>query len=244
MKHKLTIVIPCKNEALYIEQTLDSLNNQIGIENVDVIVADARSDDGTLDILKLYRRKESTKFKLHIINGGRVAIGRNRGAAYMKRDYIVFIDADVTLPSKITLWMTYSLLEGSTDGSLPKFDLVTCNFESRSESFLSKIAFKLFNYVRTNFMKEPFAVGAYFATSRKAFEKNGKFDETVMHTEDYLLSRKYNPEHFAIITSVTATQDDRRFKKMGYLKFLWMLFTNYTNRNNINHYKKDIKYWS
>jgi hypothetical protein len=65
-----------------------------------------------------------------------------------------------------------------------------------------------------------------------------------MHTEDYLLSRKYDPTKFAIITSMTATQDDRRFKKMGYLKFLWMLFTNYINRNNINHFRKDIKYWA
>lgn len=244
MNKKLTIVIPCKNEAKYIEQTLDSINQQIGVNDVDVIVADARSDDGTLDILKAYKKNESTKFKLHIINGGPVAVGRNRGASFIKRDYIVFIDADVTLPSKMTLWMTYSLLEGSTDGSLPKFDLVTCDFESRSNSLLSKIAFKLFNYVRSNFMKEPFAVGAYFATSRKAFEEHGRFDETVMHTEDYLLSRKYDPKKFAIIKSVMATQDDRRFKKMGYFKFVWMLITNYINRNNINHYKKDIKYWS
>jgi len=244
MNKKLTIVIPCKNEAKYIEQTLDSINQQIGVNDVDVIVADARSDDGTLDILKAYKKNESTKFKLHIINGGPVAVGRNRGASFIKRDYIVFIDADVTLPSKTTLWMTYSLLEGSTDGSLPKFDLVTCDFESRSNSLLSKIAFKLFNQVRSKFMKEPFAVGAYFATSRKTFEAHGRFDETVMHTEDYLLSRKYDPKKFAIIKSVMATQDDRRFKKMGYLKFLWMLVTNYINRNNINHYRKDIKYWS
>lgn len=243
MKHNLTIVIPCKNEVDYIKQTLDSLNEQIGIEGVDVIVADARSSDGTLDILKSYRQNKSTKFKLHIINGGPVAVGRNRGASFIKRDYIVFIDADVTFQSKMTLQFTYNLLNGGYEG-FTKFDLVTCDFESRSDSFLSKIAFKLFNYVRSNFMKEPFAVGGYFATSRKAFEENGKFDETVMHTEDYLLSRKYNLEKFGIIKLIPVTQDDRRFKKMGYFKFVWMLIMNYINRNDIEHFRKDIKYWA
>ena len=232
----LTIVIPCKNEVNYIEDTLNSLNNQIGIEGVNVIVADARSDDGTFEILKDFRKRETTKFNLHIINGGPVGYARNRGAGFLRKSKIIFIDADVTLPSRSTIWFTNKLLD--------KFDLVTCNFESRSKSFLSKLAFKSFNFVRNNLMKEPFAVGGYFATTRKTFESLGKFDESVTHSEDYLLSRKYNPEKFAVMTSMTATQDDRRFKKMGYLKFLWILLINYINRNNINHFRKDIKYWS
>jgi hypothetical protein len=64
-----------------------------------------------------------------------------------------------------------------------------------------------------------------------------------MHTEDYLLSKKYNPEKFAVVLSSTATQDDRRFKRMGYLKFLGMMVMNYLNRNNVEYFRKDIKYW-
>jgi glycosyltransferase involved in cell wall biosynthesis len=231
----LTIVIPCKNEAKYIEDTLNSLNNQIGIEGINVIVADARSDDGTFEILKDFRKRETTKFNLHIVNGGPVGYARNKGASFLRKSKIIFIDADVTLPNNLTIKSTYQLLN--------EFDLVTCNFESRSQSFMSKLAFKSFNFVRNNLMQEPFAVGGYFATTRKAFELYDKFDESVTHSEDYLLSRKYNPEKFAVITSMIATQDDRRFKKMGYFNFLWMLFINYINRNNINHYRKDIKYW-
>ena len=235
LRHQLTIVIPCKNEVNYIGKTLLSLNEQIGIEGVDVIVADARSTDGTLDLLKDFNKSKTLKYRLHIINGGRVAVGRNRGASFLKRDYIVFIDADTTFTSRFTIQHTFDLLD--------RYDLVTCNFESRSSSLLSKWAFKMFNYVRNNLMKEPFAVGAYFATRRDAFERYGRFDETVMHTEDYLLSRKYSPEKFAVVLSSTATQDDRRFKKMGYLKFLWMMVMNYLNRNNVEYFRKDIKYW-
>jgi len=231
----ITIVIPCRNEANYIEETLNSLNTQIGIDNIDVIVADARSTDGTLEILKDFRKRKTTRFKLHIINGGPVGYARNRGASFLKKQNIIFIDADVTLPNRSTIWFTNELLD--------KFDLVTCNFESRSNSFLSKLAFKSFNFVRNNVMQEPFSVGGYFATKRSAFESYDGFDETVTHSEDYLLSRKYKPEKFAVITSLTATQDDRRFKKMGYFNFLRILFINYINRNNINHFRKDIKYW-
>jgi glycosyltransferase involved in cell wall biosynthesis len=242
---KLTVVIPCKNEAGYIEDTLRSLNTQIGIEDVDVVIADARSTDGTVDIINRLVKSGELRFKVHLINGGRTPVARNLGAYYIQKDYIVFLDADTTLTSRCAILWAFNLLDGRLSESEHnlKFDLITCRFESRSPSFLSKTAFRIFNWVNCNILPEPFAVGAFFATSRAAFEQHGGFDESTFHSEDYLLSRKYNKDGFAILTSFSATQDDRRFKRMGYLKFLWMMLVNYINRNNIYHFRKDIKYW-
>ena len=50
LENKLSIVIPCKNESETISKTLDLLNYQKGIENVDVIVADS-STDNTIQLL-------------------------------------------------------------------------------------------------------------------------------------------------------------------------------------------------
>ncbi|MEI7508275.1 MAG: hypothetical protein WCJ62_02290, partial [Flavobacterium sp.] len=53
---------------------------------------------------------------------------------------------------------------------------------------------------------------------------------------DYLLSRQYSLKEFYILPKY-ATQDDRRFKYMGYGKFLKMMFKNYLNRNNIEYFR-------
>ena len=91
-------------------------------------------------------------------------------------------------------------------------------------------------------MTKPFCTGVFFLTSIESFKCFGGFDETVTTSEDYLLSRQYSLKEFCILPK-HATQDDRRFKYMGYSKFLKMMFTNYLNRNNIEYFRRDINYW-
>ena len=57
MKDKLTIIIPCKNEENYIGKCLQLISNQISvdIDDVEIIIADAGSTDGTLDIIKSFK---------------------------------------------------------------------------------------------------------------------------------------------------------------------------------------------
>ena len=47
---KLTIVIPNYNKSLYLEQMLDSVNNQL-TEEVEVIFIDDCSTDNSVDIM-------------------------------------------------------------------------------------------------------------------------------------------------------------------------------------------------
>ena len=231
MKDFVTIVIPTKNEEQYILSTLASLNRQVLIQDVDVIIADGGSSDRTIEILNYYQ--DAYNFNLHIIQGGTAASGRNKGAEYIKKPYILFLDADTTIDDKTTIMSAYyELLEGN--------ELVACKTRSRDRG-LSRIAFKLFEWGHVR-MKESFCTGVFFFTSRKAFEMYGGFDESVKHTEDYLLSRQYPRDKFAIL-NLFVTQDSRRFKKMGYIGFFIMLIKNYVNRNNIEYFRKDIGYW-
>ena len=232
MKDFVTIVIPTKNEECYILNTLASLNRQIGIQDVDVIIADGGSSDRTVEILTYYQN--SYKFNLHIVKGGTAASGRNKGADYIKKPYILFLDADTTIDDRATIMSAYYKI--LTEGNL----LIACKTRSR-DGGLSSIAFKLFEWCHVR-MKEPFCTGVFFFTSREAFETYGKFDESVKHTEDYLLSRKYPKSRFSIL-NLFVTQDSRRFKKTGYIGFFIMLIKNYINRNNVEYFKKDIGYW-
>lgn len=50
---KVTIVIPCRNEFKYIQSCIDhALKSDIGKSNLEIIVVDGKSDDGTFELLK------------------------------------------------------------------------------------------------------------------------------------------------------------------------------------------------
>ena len=70
----------------------------------------------------------------------------------------------------------------------------------------------------------------------------GKFNEEYQHSEDYGLSRKYSSKKFRISEHYVG-QDDRRFKKMGYLGMIKLLIKSFFNRKNEEYFKKDVGYW-
>jgi predicted glycosyltransferase involved in capsule biosynthesis len=91
-------------------------------------------------------------------------------------------------------------------------------------------------------MPESFSTGVFFMIGRDRFYKLGGFDESVHQSEDYLLSRKINKKRFSIINNHVG-QDDRRYKKMGYFGMVKMVIKNWVNRNDIEHFRKNINYW-
>ena len=87
--HKLTIVIPCKNEQDYIHHLLDDLRNQ-NIGNTRIIIADASTDNTRAMI-----ERHKGKLNVEVVEGGPVSIAKNNGAKLATTPYILFIDADV-----------------------------------------------------------------------------------------------------------------------------------------------------
>jgi hypothetical protein len=103
--------------------------------------------------------------------------------------------------------------------------------------------FWLFNVINSFIsITTPFAVGTYFLTRVDVFRKLGKFDETYKHSEDYGLSRKYDPSNFMISKNYVG-QDNRRFKKFGYLNMIKLVIKSFKNRNNPRFFKEDVGYW-
>ncbi len=229
----ITVVIPCKNEEQYIAKTLASLQSQLGICKLKVIVADADSTDNTINTIK-HAQTQLDNLKIKIIKGGPVAIARNLGATQVKTPYVLFIDADTELLETDILQLAVSKLKN--------YDLVTCQLKSSVNRFKPKLLFKAFNFLRKYVIKHTFCTGVFFLTNVNDFISYGKFDETVTNSEDYLLSRHYPFQKFCILPR-HVTQDDRRFDHMGYVSFLQMLVMNYINKNNIDHFRKNINYW-
>jgi biofilm PGA synthesis N-glycosyltransferase PgaC len=235
MKDLVTIVIPCKNEEKYIGHLLESLSEQVDIGGVRIIIADANSTDNTVSTVKLY----DDILNLEIIKGGSVSVGRNNGARLVSTPYILFLDADVRFfhPRAIsdTLYQmrTYNL------------DLMTLKLKNYGTDLRASFFFWGFNIINMIMTKKtPFAIGAFFLTRTDAFNYFGGFPNKYETSEDYILSKRYHAKYFKIGDHYFG-QDERRFKKLGYLGMLWYMTVNFFNRNNLKHFEKaKVNYWN
>ena len=231
MSSFITVIIPCKNEENYIGDTLLSLNNQKNIEGVKVIILDGNSTDNTIGVINNIKKK--VKYEILIEKGGKVSYARNKGATMVNTKYVLFLDADVTFTDDDTLFKSVEELENG-------YDLITCKLKSRS-GFPLNLGFYLFNKIHPK-LKISFSMGAYFMTSIESFNNYGGFDESIKQSEDFILSKKYPIDKFKIINRYV-TQDDRRFKKMGYWFYVKFLIKNYKKRNDEDHFRKEINYF-
>jgi glycosyltransferase involved in cell wall biosynthesis len=237
INEKLTIVIPTYNEENYIAGVLNDIINQNHINKTKVIVSDNHSTDNTRTIVNQYKENHKDKINIILIDGGNVSRGRNNGAKITNTEYILFLDGDVKLSNPNHIYET--LMEMETED----LDLLTSKVKSYGKDIRTRIAFNVFNVVNKVISKfTPFAVGTYFMTKTNLFIMYGMFNEEVEHSEDYLLSKEFHPDKFKISNHYIG-QDDRRFKKMGYMFMVTLLIRSFINRDNIDYFKKNINYW-
>lgn len=88
----VSIIIPAYNCERYIQQCLDSLIQQEE-QNLEIIVVNDGSEDGTADILNNYSKNEDRLKVLNVKNGG-PSRARNIGLDNANGDWVLFVDAD------------------------------------------------------------------------------------------------------------------------------------------------------
>ena len=226
LSKQLTIVIPTYNEERYISNTLTSIYTQHDVKGLRVIVSDGYSTDKTREIVLQLKELYKNKLNIELIDGGRVSLGRNNGAKLVTTKYVLFLDGDSPLLDPTNLTHNINLMNKK------RLHLLTSEVKSTGEDIRTSIGFILFNTINKFIsIKTPFAVGGYFMSRTDKFFEYGMFDETLNNSEDYWLSKKYNPKKF-YISKTKYGQDDRRFKKMGYIGMLKLMLSNYKKRND------------
>jgi glycosyltransferase involved in cell wall biosynthesis len=85
----VSIIIPCYNSKRWVQETIESCLNQT-YPNVEIIVVDDGSTDGSLEILRRYL--PHIRLETGPNRGGNSA--RNRGFALSSGEYIQYLDAD------------------------------------------------------------------------------------------------------------------------------------------------------
>ena len=235
MKDEVTIVVPCKNEESYIYYLLDCLKKQKGIEGIRIYIADC-STDNTRRVIENHK----DWLDVEVIEGGPVSVAKNNGAYLVTTPYILFIDADVRFFSNTVIYDTLKQMKEEN------LHLIGLNIKCYDKDLRAQLSFSIFNVLNKILSKWiPFAVGAYLLTRKDKFYEHGKFPCKYPTSEDFHLSRKYDPKKFKIAKHYFG-QDSRRFKKMGYLGMSVYLIKNFLFKDNHKHWNNidEKRYWS
>ena len=112
------MVIPAHNSAAYLPEALDSVFAQ-GLEDLDVVVVDDGSTDGTAGVARMYGRGVRVLIQPRSGSGR----ARNAGLAATSGELVAFLDADdIWVPEKTSMQMR--LLEADPGLALVFSDMV------------------------------------------------------------------------------------------------------------------------
>ena len=227
----LTIVIPCKNEGITINQTLSLLNFQNGINGVKVIVADSSDDETTYHL----ENRNRDYFNLDIIQGGLPSKARNKGAERATTPFILFMDADMMI-------LDTNLLQECMDIIMnERLDLLTTKVRTTNGKY--NYVFRTFDLIQgiTRYIT-PFCLGGFMLIRKSTFIALNGFDEDAKVAEDYLLSKQIKTNKFKVYRKTIFTLP-RRFENKGLWYMTKLMIQSFTNRNNKGYFTNHNSYW-
>ena len=100
----ISIIVPCYNQAHYLNECLESVLEQT-YTNWECIIVNDGSPDNTADVAKKWVDKDSRFLYLYKSNGG-LSSARNEGLKVAKGDYIQFLDSDDILEMNKINWQS------------------------------------------------------------------------------------------------------------------------------------------
>jgi len=101
LKYKVSVITPCHNSAKFISKTIESVRNQT-LQDWEMIIIDDHSSDNSVEIIKLYSKKDSRIKLVRLGENSGAAVARNTAISRAQGRYIAFLDADdLWLPSKL-----------------------------------------------------------------------------------------------------------------------------------------------
>lgn len=226
----LSIIIPTFNEERSLPTLLSSIKHQ-SVTPTEIIVADAFSTDKTRIIAK--------EFGCKIVDGGLPAIARNNGAKHARCQIMLFLDADVMLP---TLFLEKTVKEMT----LRQLDITSCFITPRSNLKIDKFLHQFANqYMRLTQEFHPHIPGFCIFVKKDIHSSIKGFDETLILAEDHDYVRRAKKigkfgylKSFKIPVSVRRLSRDGRVKiALKYIAIeLHLIFIGQI-RNNIFNYK-------
>ncbi len=219
----ISFIIPTLNEEKIIGQTVRQFTAYASQH--EVIVSDGGSRDATSKIAESAgaRVVRHTREERQTI-----AAGRNAGATGAQGEFLVFIDADVSIPHPDAFFKK-TLADFHADPKL--FGLtVFVNVLPELETLSDKIFFGFFNYlyvVLNNVFHVGGSPGEFQMIRADAFRELHGFNELLVTGEDHDMFRRLaRIGRTRFETTLTVYHPGRRPHAIGWPKLLWIYTTN------------------
>jgi glycosyltransferase involved in cell wall biosynthesis len=186
MNPLVSIIIPVYNKAPFVRETLESALGQT-YPNVELVLVDDGSTDGSFEILKEYFAKYPDKIQLIDQENQGVSVATNVGIAAAKGDYIQFLDADDLLsPDKIANQV--KLLEGNSPFTMTSCEWVNFKHDISQSSRLPYGVFKDYDsgmdWLLDSWNQQEMMADSSWLTSRALVEVAGPWDESLRINQD------------------------------------------------------------
>ncbi|MCC6280437.1 MAG: glycosyltransferase [Saprospiraceae bacterium] len=221
---QLSIVIPTKNEANYIDRTLAQFEEWLEPYGLEIIVSDANSTDGTAEIVRRYEARYGPQHVKLVQARGKqnIAIGRNLGAAAASGDILFHMDADVYIPQKQRFFET--VLQ-----TFSRPEVVAATVPLRVYPDETRLSDRLYHVFMNMVIRLSFVAGVYLAKGecqlvrRRVFEKIGGYNEKIVAGEDCNLFYRLSKEgHISYLWHLRVHHSPRRFRQYGYWGISWI----------------------
>jgi glycosyltransferase involved in cell wall biosynthesis len=195
---KISIITPSFNQASFIEETIQSVLNQ-NYPNLEYIIKDAGSTDGTLDIVKKYTKKYPKTVKLITKKDNGQSDGINQGIRESTGDIIGYLNSDdVYFPNTLEIVAKRFLKNGSTKWVTGDYVII----DDKGNKIQSFVAFyKGFFRKKPSFLTLSllnFIVQPSTFWRRSLIKEFGFFDRSLHYCMDYdfwlRIIKKYKPD--------------------------------------------------
>ncbi|NRS90157.1 glycosyltransferase involved in cell wall biosynthesis [Flavobacterium sp. 7E] len=191
-KPLVSIVFTSYNHQEYLRQALDSLVNQ-SYPNIEIIIIDDCSTDGSQAILKEYEHYNNINLKLQTKNSGSYVKASNLGASFARGEYILFAQCDdFAEPNQIEILLKAFDDNPSVGVVFSRSNLVdekgvtfADDFHGREKKFKKAVITK--GFIQAEQMKEFLSFSCVIPNLSAALIKRNLFEEINGLSEQYLV---------------------------------------------------------
>jgi glycosyltransferase involved in cell wall biosynthesis len=198
----VSIVIPTKNEAGFLEKLFESIKNQ-SYKNIEVIVVDYKSDDGTVQIAR--------SFGARVIEVSRKGVGyaTHVGFENAQGDIIIRTDADAIFPSELI---------SKTVEKIKDSDVYHVSHLYYDGSFFMNLMAHLYD----KYWRKPWETTGHFIAVRREFYRKVQFNPEIILDDDWEFGWRaknsnakihFDFENFVLVSA-------RRIKKTGLFRYI------------------------